>query len=119
MKPGAKVLIVDDNEDFRLALSHVLISKGYTTCEASNGEQALVLMNSEAPDLAIVDLDMPKVNGIDFSRKVKDGNKAFPIVMVSSYSEFYSPEEVKDAGVDVFLQKPIKWEEIVGVVAKL
>lgn len=119
MKKGPTVLLVDDNEDFREALKHLLVSNGYRVCEAGNGEQAVELMHTEAPDLAIVDLDMPKMNGIEFSRRVKKDWPGFPILMVTAYSQFYSSKEVLAAGIDAFLQKPIDGDRLLEVIRQL
>lgn len=119
MKQGPTILLIDDNEDFREALKHLLVSHGYRICEAGNGEQALELMHVETPDLAIVDLDMPKMNGIEFSRRVKKDWPGFPILMVTAYSRFYSTKEVLAAGIDAFLQKPIDGDKLIEVINQL
>ena len=114
-----KLLLVDDNEDFRLALKHLLMSKNYEVFEAGNGEQALELMRSTIPDLVIVDLDMPKMNGIEFSRQAKKDMPGLPILMVTAYSQFYSSKEIIEAGIDAFLQKPIDGDKLVSVIEQL
>lgn len=116
MKKNWKILIIDDNEDFRLALNHLLTSQGYPVIEASNGEQALEVMESAKPNMAIVDLDMPKLNGIEFSKRAKRLAPRFPIVMVTAYAQFYSTQDILSAGVDAFLQKPVDWNRIVEIV---
>ena len=118
MKPELKILLIDDNEDFRVALKHLLADK-YHIVEAGNGEQALEKMAAELPDMAIVDLDMPKMNGIEFSRRAKRERPAFPIIMVTAYSQFYSSKEIIAAGIDAFLQKPIDGDRLVDVIRQL
>ncbi|MDL1893567.1 response regulator [Sphingobacteriales bacterium CHB3] len=119
MKPELKILLIDDNEEFRVALRHLLASNKYDIIEAGNGEQALELMNTDLPDMAIVDLDMPKMNGIEFSRKAKKERPGFPIIMVTAYSQFYSSKEIIAAGIDAFLQKPIDGDKLVAVIQQL
>jgi CheY-like chemotaxis protein len=119
MKPELKLLLIDDNEDFRVALKHVLSSSKFEVIEAGNGEQALEKMSLEMPDMAIVDLDMPKMNGIEFSRKAKKERPDFPIIMVTAYSQFYSSKEIIAAGIDAFLQKPIDGEKLLAVIQQL
>lgn len=114
-----KVLLIDDNEDFRMALKHLLVSNAYDVLEAGNGEQALEIMRLSLPDIAIVDLDMPKMNGIEFSRRVKKDWPQTPILMVTAYSQFYSSKEVIAAGIDAFLQKPIDGDVLVNVISQL
>ncbi|MBX2989655.1 MAG: response regulator [Bacteroidetes bacterium] len=119
MKPELKILLIDDNEEFRVALKHLLASNKFDIIEAGNGEQALELMNTDVPDMAIVDLDMPKMNGIEFSRKAKKERPGFPIIMVTAYSQFYSSKEIIAAGIDAFLQKPIDGDTLVAVIQQL
>ena len=114
-----RILLIDDNEDFRMALKHLLVANNFEVLEAGNGEQALESMHQDLPDLAIVDLDMPKMNGIEFSRRVKKEWPLFPILMVTAYSQFYSSKEVIAAGIDAFLQKPIDGDKLIGIIAQL
>ncbi len=119
MKPNLKILLIDDNEDFRVALKHLLSSNHYDIVEAGNGEQALEHLAADMPDMAIVDLDMPKMNGIEFSRRAKKERPGFPIVMVTGYSQFYSSKEIIATGIDAFLQKPIDGDKLVAVIRQL
>lgn len=118
MKKTIKLLLIDDNEDFRVALKH-LLTPNFEVIEAGNGEQALEKLTSELPDMAIVDLDMPKMNGIEFCRRAKRDRPGLPIIMVTAYSQFYSSKEVIAAGIDAFLQKPIEGERIMEVINQL
>ena len=118
MKHSIKLLLIDDNEDFRVALRH-LLSSSFEVIEAGNGEQALEKLDSEFPDIVIVDLDMPKMNGIEFCRRAKREYPELPIIMVTAYSQFYSSKEVIAAGIDAFLQKPIEGEKIMEVINHL
>ncbi len=118
MKNTIKVLLIDDNEDFRVALKH-LLTPNFEVIEAGNGEHALEMLTTEFPDMAIVDLDMPKMNGIEFSRRAKRENPGMPIIMVTAYSQFYSSKEVIAAGIDAFLQKPIEGEKLMEVINQL
>lgn len=119
MKPELRILLIDDNEDFRTALKVLLSSNKYQIVEAGNGEMALEKMNTEIPDMAIVDLDMPKMNGIEFSRRAKKERPGFPIIMVTAYAQFYSSKEIIAAGIDAFLQKPIDGDKLVALIQQL
>jgi CheY-like chemotaxis protein len=119
MKHNLKILLIDDNEDFRVALRHLLMSNNFEIIEAGNGEQALETMAAQSPDMAIVDLDMPKMNGIEFSRRAKRADPGFPIIMVTAYSQFYSSKEIIAAGIDAFLQKPVDGDKLVAVIRQL
>jgi CheY-like chemotaxis protein len=107
MKPGARILVVDDNADFRKIVKTILEGKGFSVQEAGDGEQALALFYASRPNMAIVDLDMPKMNGLELSRRVKAEDPKFPIIMITAYAQFYTPAEILASGIDAFLQKPV------------
>ena len=107
MKPGANILVVDDNADFRKILKIVLEGKGYFVEEARDGQEALELITARKFHMAIVDLDMPRMNGLDLSKKVKAQDPKFPIMMITAYAQFYKPDEILASGIDAFFQKPI------------
>ena len=91
-----KILIVDDDEDMVHILKSVLISQGYEIYNAPNGEEALKLVKSIVPDLMIVDLTMPVMNGWNFSLKVRADSryKKTPIIILSGLIEREAaPEE--------------------------
>lgn len=119
MKPGARILIVDDNDDFRTMLAEELRNHGYLTNEAADGQEALHIMTTTDTDMAIVDLDMPKLNGLALSKKVKDAAPEYPIVMVTGYAQFYSAAEILSVGVNAFLQKPVSMEKLLEVIQKI
>jgi CheY-like chemotaxis protein len=119
MKPGAKILVIDDNADFRHVLKTVLEGKGHFVFQAGDGEEALEQMGRTAFNMAIVDLDMPRMNGIEFSKRAKKKNPQFPIIMVTAFASFYSPADILASGVDAFLQKPVDLETLSKAVDRL
>jgi CheY-like chemotaxis protein len=119
MKTGSKILVIDDIEETRLLLRESLESKGYVVLEAGDGQEALDIMSKTTLHLAIVDLDMPRMNGIEFSRKAKEKNPDFPIIMVTAYAQFYTPTEILASGVDAFLQKPIDLTRLFRAIEQL
>ena len=119
MNPGARILIVDDNADFRTVLAAALRSHGYLTTEAADGQEALETLAITDTDMAIVDLDMPRLNGLELSKKVKEAAPDYPIVMVTGYAQFYSAAEILSVGVDAFLQKPVSMDKLLEVIQKI
>ena len=112
MKPGARILVIDDNDDFRLLLKETLETQGFSVFEARDGEEALDLLRTTHVNLAIVDLDMPKVNGMEFSRRAKETHPHLPVILVTAYAHFYSPPEILASGADAFLHKPLDLERL-------
>ena len=89
-----KVLVTDDEDDFRLLMSFWLQSKGYQVIAASNGEEAIKLIQSESPDIVFMDLNMPVMDGAETIKKVREFNKDIPIILISAYLD---DVKVKDA----------------------
>jgi CheY-like chemotaxis protein len=112
MKPGARILVIDDNDDFRALLKETLEAQGFSVLEAGDGEEALVMMRTTHVNLAIVDLDMPKMNGMDFSRNAKKSNPGLPVIMITAYAQFYSAPDILSSGIDAFLHKPLDLERL-------
>src|SRR2546422_11669707 len=71
MSPTAKILIVDDNPVVLFGISHLLKSAGFTAVEAATGEQGLRLAQRESPDLVLLDVLLPDINGIELCRRLK------------------------------------------------
>ncbi len=76
-------------------------------------------MMDPIPGLAILDLDMPKMNSLEFSKKVKEAAPDFPIIMVTGYAQFYSAAEILSVGIDAFLQKPVPMDKLLDVINKV
>jgi CheY-like chemotaxis protein len=119
MKTGANVLVIDDNTELRELLKEYLESKGFVVFDAGDGQEALEVMAKTSLQLAIVDLDMPRMNGLEFTKKAKAQKPQLPIIMVTAYSQFYSPGEIFASGVDAFLQKPIDLARLTKAIEQL
>ncbi|MBL9139152.1 MAG: response regulator [Verrucomicrobiales bacterium] len=110
-----KVLIIDDSRTMRRLLASYLAPLAAQTYEAGNGREALdVLEKEEAVDLALVDWDMPVMNGIDFVRTVRGDvrRSAMKLLMVTAHNNMESVTEAITAGADDFLMKPLTEEMV-------
>lgn len=119
MKIGGRILVIDDNPEARELLKTILAEKGYQVLEAGDGEQALEVMSTSLIHMAIVDLDMPKMNGIEFSKHAKAARPDLPIIMVTAYSQFYVPADILASGIDAFLQKPLDLTRLLKAIEQL
>lgn len=107
-----RILVVDDDKNTRLLFRAVLEAEGYTVFTAGNGEDALAVMDREHIDLVVLDIMMPKMDGYEFTKTLRDSNSSLPILMVSAKQ---LPEDRKRGflvGTDDYMSKPIDEEEM-------
>ena len=107
-----RILIVDDEPEVIEILSEFLTLKGFDIIQASNGKIALDQFYAHHPDAAIVDMKMPVMNGLEFSRQILSKEKDFPIIIITAYIKKYSKEDFLKSGVRAVLQKPLELDEI-------
>jgi CheY-like chemotaxis protein len=119
MKSGSHILIVEDNVPFRELIREIFGYLGYCVSEASNGLEGLAVIDRTPINLAIVDLEMPQMDGLEFTKRVKEKNPRFPVIMLTAYSALHSPAEIANANVDVFLQKPMGVDMLISIVEQL
>src|SRR5208283_3285293 len=115
-----KVLIVDDERLTRAVLQRNVILAGYDVMLASNGVEALQKIQEAAPDLIVVDLVMPDMNGFEMCRRIRNNKQTtkIPVVVVSALQSQTDIEEAKASGADAYLTKPIKPEEFIKHIKK-
>jgi response regulator NasT len=113
---GLKVLVVEDEALIRLDLTEMLTEEGYVVAgEAGDGEQAVELARQVRPDLVIMDIKMPKVDGIAAATQIVDERIA-PVVMLTAFSQRDLIEQARDAGVMAYLVKPFARHELVPAI---
>ena len=120
MPESKKILIVDDEQDIVETLKFILEAQGYTCFCAYNGEDGLNQATEIMPDLIILDVMMPKINGYKISRLLKYDNKYknIPIIMVTARSQEQDKLIGEETGVNEYISKPFELDEILAVVKK-
>ena len=115
-----KVLIVDDEHDIVETLQFILESEGISCITAYDGEDALNKAKSEGPDLIILDVMLPKINGYKVCRLLKfDAKyKSIPILMVTARSQEEDKAIGKETGADEYITKPFNIEDLIKTVKK-
>lgn len=107
-----KILVVDDEDDIRLLISRVLTEKGIEVITAGRGLEAIQKVQTENPDIIILDAMLPEVHGFDICKKIKGSKKYghIPVIMISAiYRGWRYAQDLKDSyGVDEFIEKPFK-----------
>lgn len=113
-----KILIVDDEENHRKTLGIGLRLEGYDVVEADDGEMALEKLEHEPIDLAIVDLMMPGMNGLEFARRARFRYPRMRVVLTSAYHLTERQVERAAAGVIGFVAKPYELDELIGFLSR-
>src|SRR5512143_2029846 len=112
-----RVLVAEDETIIRLDLRELLERAGFEVCaEARDGEEAVALARSAEPDLALLDVKMPKLDGIDAARQILD-ERPIPIVMVTAYGERELVSRAIEAGVFGYLVKPFRETDLLPAIA--
>jgi len=109
-----KVLVVEDDQDNREMVIKVLKHNGYGVIEAGDGEEAIEKAKAENPDLILLDLYIPKMDGYEVTRRLKGdrGLKHIPIIALTAHAMKGSREEALAAGCDGYIAKPINVREL-------
>ncbi|MGO9486913.1 MAG: response regulator [Rhodomicrobium sp.] len=109
-----RVLVIDDEPPIRRLLRTSLAAEGFEVLEAPNAEKALALIGSAKPDIAILDLGLPDLDGLDVIRGVRDAGSKMPIIVLSSRAGERGKVEALDLGADDYVTKPFGIAELVA-----
>lgn len=109
-----KILVVDDDPAVRESLRRSLIFNGYAVLLAADGEEALDKVQSERPDMAILDVMMPKLDGLEVCRELRSQGDDIPILLLTARDSVSERVAGLDAGADDYLTKPFALEELLA-----
>jgi response regulator NasT len=111
-----RILVAEDETIIRLDLRDLLQRAGFDVCaEARDGEEAVSLARSERPDLAIMDVKMPRLDGIEAARRILD-ERPIPIVMLTAYGQEELVSRAVEAGVFGYLVKPFREQDLLPAI---
>ena len=115
-----RVLVVEDDKINRYMITFLLKKHGYTVIEARDGVTGVDLAVKEKPDLIIMDIQLPDINGLEVTRRIRaseaDGN--IPIIALTSYAMAGDKEKALEAGCTGYIEKPIKPETFIDQIKK-
>ncbi|HEX7074137.1 MAG TPA: response regulator [Hyphomicrobiaceae bacterium] len=116
-----KILLVEDNETNRDMLSRRLIRKGFDVVMAEDGEQAVRMAASENPDLILMDMSLPVLDGWEATRRVKsaEGTRSIPIIALTAHAMAGDRERALEAGCDDYDTKPIELPRLLDKIGAL
>lgn len=113
-----RILVVEDQHDNRQILRDLLGSVGYTLIEAENGEAAVALATQHKPDLILMDIQLPLMDGYEATRRIKadPALKAIPIIVITSYALSGDEAKARAAGCDAYVTKPYSPRQLLAAV---
>jgi two-component system chemotaxis response regulator CheY len=117
--PGKKILIVDDSETIRQRVSGALENAGFETLTAKDGVEGLVSVQQEAPAMVILDVNMPRMNGLDMLDNLDVKKTGLPVLLLTTEVQPSLMARAKQAGAKGWMVKPVSLERLVDAVRKV
>ncbi len=116
-----KILLVEDNEMNRDMLSRRLERRGYEVIFAHDGEEAVARAEADAPDLVLMDIGLPGIDGCEATRRIRSGpaGTSLPIIALTAHAMSVDEARAREAGCDDFDTKPIDLPRLIGKIEKL
>jgi len=115
-----RILVVEDNEKNMYLVSFILKKNGYEVIEALSGEEGLELAIKEKPDLVIMDIQLPGIDGLKTTKRIRESeaDSKLPIIALTSYAMTGDREKAYNAGCTGYIEKPINPETIMAKIEK-
>ena len=107
-----KIMLADDEENIRIVVEHIVTEDGYAFCYAADGDEALMVFAKEQPDLVILDVMMPKLNGFEVCSKLREEGYTIPIIFLSAKGDIVDKSVGFRAGANDYLVKPFSSLEL-------
>ncbi len=113
-----RILVIEDHEDNRRIMNDTLSAAGFEVIEAVTGDEGVAMAESERPDLILMDIQLPGIDGYEATRliKAKPALRHIPIIVVTSYALSGDEVKAKEAGCDAYLAKPFRPRELLAKV---
>jgi DNA-binding response OmpR family regulator len=118
-RPMNKILIVDDEPNILLSLEFLFKKEGYKVFIARDGEEAMDIIEASDPELVILDIMMPKVDGYEVCRYLKKNHKDVKVIFLTAKSKHQDIQKGMDLGADLYLTKPFSTKDLVSKVKTL
>jgi len=115
----ARLLVVDDEDSPRRVLKAELVNEGYDVETASDGDEAIAMIDKEKFDLLILDVKMPRVNGFEVLRYSKEKHPEARVIMITSFLDLKAAVEAKKLGADDLLEKPYESAAMLAAVDRV
>jgi len=115
-----RILIIEDNENNMYLIGFILKKNGYEVIEAKSGEEGIELAIKEKPDLILMDIQLPGIDGLETTKRIRilEANKELPIITITSYAMTGDREKSLAAGCTGYIEKPINPDTFMGEIEK-
>lgn len=115
-----RILVIEDHAENRRILRDLLISIGYEMLEATTAEAGIALADQHRPDLILMDIQLPGLDGYEATRRIKADStlRTIPIIAVTSYALSGDDAKALEAGCDAYVSKPFKPRELIAVIQR-
>lgn len=113
-----KTVLVAEDEESNYELVRIVLQKRYRLLRAHNGIEAVTMNEEEKPDLILMDIRMPEMDGLDATRIIKEVDQSTPVIALSAYAFEENIREAKEAGCDAFMAKPFRVEDLIEIIKK-
>ena len=116
-----RILLVDDNETNRYMIGSILKRAGFEVATAADGESGLSAAATGRPDLILMDVQMPGIDGFEATRRLKAGaeTRQVPVIALSAHEAQDKAEEISDSGCDAYLTKPLDIPRLLAEIERL
>ena len=111
-----RILVVDDDKDLRFNLSNILKDEGYDVLAVEDGREALKAVQNNSPNLALLDIRLPSMNGMEILEKLKRIDKDLIIIMLTAYAEVKDAVKAMKLGAFDYVTKPFDNEELILII---
>lgn len=117
---GRRILVIEDNPDNMTFISDALLALKYVVLQATDGEQGVAMATAEQPDLILMDLSLPRLDGWSATRRIKadPALKHIPVIALTAHAMIGDRERALAAGCDDYLPKPINMRELASKLAR-
>jgi len=118
IESSKKILIVDDDENIGVMLSHLFESEGFKPLVAHNGHAAMRMIRFGNPDVLLVDMVMPGMDGMEVMRRAKEIDETLPVILITGHAEIRGAVEAIKKGAHDYLAKPFNHDEVLRVLRR-
>ncbi len=119
MADKSRILVVDDEDALRMVLSSELSSSGYEVATASDGDEAITVIQNKKFDLVLLDIKMPKVDGFEVLKFIKKNYPAVKVIMLTGFADLKNAIESKKHGAEDFVSKPYDLVDLLTTIERV